>query len=131
MRLDLYNPESMSLVQQAVTGVDFGSILQANHSEAVQVVRPVMTTETSITDLSVYLDSKGPFTESSFGQFISGVPILGITPGSQYLSDHFISGVSGSVSMQEGDFLWLDMQAGNNEIGSYPGIKYNFTFDYV
>lgn len=131
MRLDLYNSINMTLQESGVSGISFGNVPQGKRSRIVPVILPVKTEESEISNLNVYLSSKGPYKSSEFGYFITGVPFTGVASGSDYLSSHFISGVSGSVPMAEGDFLWLDMVAGARESGAYQGITFTFTFDYV
>ena len=131
MRLDLYNSIDMTLQESGVSGISFGSVPQGKHSRIVPVLLPVKTEESEINNLNVFLASKGPYRSSEFGYFVTGAPFTGVTSGSDYLSNHFVSGISGGVSMSDGDYLWLDMKAGVRESGAYQGITFTFTFDYV
>jgi hypothetical protein len=137
MKLQRYNPVDMTLLEDFVTGINFGTVYQANYCEVAQVVLPVVTTESSLTEMKVFLQSSGPFTKSTFKSFHSPSPITGIVPGSAYLSDQFtvvgspeLTGLGG-VSLQEGEYLWLDVKTGPYEMGSYGGINYRFVFEYV
>ena len=137
MKLQRYNPVNMTLLEDSVTGINFGTVFQGNYCEAAQVVLPAVTTESSITEMKVFLQSKGPFTKSTFKSFHSATPIMGIVPGSAYLSDQFtvvsapeLTG-AGGVSLAHGEYLWLDVKTGALETGSYGGINYRFVFEYV
>jgi len=129
MQINRYDPDTLSLLQSNITGVPFGNTLQGNHCKSVMLVKPEKTTEVEITDLSLFLNSQGAYTQSSFGYLISGGLPTGILPGSPVMSNHFVSGEG--VPMQDGDYAALDVQAGDNESGSYPGVSFKFTFDYV
>lgn len=137
MKIQKYNPIDMSLEEDSVVSLDFGTIYQGNHCETVQVVRPVTTTESSLSEMKLFLENNAPYTKSSFGVAASADPISGITPGSDFLSDHFsvvknpALSDGGGVPLQDGEYVWLDIQLGDQEKGSYNGLKYRFVFDYV
>ena len=137
MKLQRYNPADMTLVEDSITGINFGTVYQGNYCEEVRVVRPVRTTESSLTEMKLFLQSVGPFSKSTFGAFHSASPVTGITPGSAYLSgilstesNPSITG-AGGLTLQDGEYLWLDIKTGPYEAGSYGGINYKFVFDYV
>lgn len=137
MKIQRYNPSDMTLAEDDITGMSFGTVYQGNHCVDTLVLKPVLTTESSLNEMKVFLQNAGPYRTSSFGYLVSGVPVQGISPGSIYLSNHFTEdrhpALSGSLgaSMMDGDYVWLDVQTGVFETGSYPGINYQFVFDYV
>jgi hypothetical protein len=129
MQVNKYDPNTLTLLQSDITGIHFGDTLQGDHCKTVHVVRPEKTTESEISELSLFLANQGAYNKSSFGYLVSGGMPTGVLPGSPVMSNHFVSGMG--VSMQDGDYALLDIQAGDTEKGDYPGISYRFTFDYV
>ena len=137
MKIQSYNPSDMSLLEDSITGIDFGTVYQGSHCEAAVVLRPVLTTESTLNEMKLFLQSKVPYTKSSFGKYKDASGILGIVPGSIYLSDNFTQNVSPALSDSQGlvleanDYVWLDVQTGDTETGTYTGVNYRLMFDYV
>ena len=137
MKIQSYNPSDMSLLEDSITGIDFGTVYQGNHCEVAIVLRPVLTTESSLNEMKLFLQSKVPYTKSSFGKYKDASGIQGIVPGSIYLSDNFVQNVSPTLSDSQGlvleanDYVWLDVQTGDTETGTYTGVNYRLMFDYV
>ena len=137
MKIQSYNPSDMSLLEDSITGIDFGTVYQGSHCEAAVVLRPVLTTESTLSEMKLFLQSKVPYTKSSFGRYKDASGILGITPGSVYLSDNFVQVTSPALSDTQGllleanDYVWLDVQTGATETGTYTGVNYRLMFDYV
>jgi hypothetical protein len=134
MKVQRYNPVNMSLLEDSAEQLDFGTVYQGHLCEELQVIRPVKTTESEITDLQMFLNSKGAYTNSTFGFGVTGLPVSGLLPGSNFLTGVFTPGASGvgpGVSIQDEDFVYLNVLAGANEKGNYPGVNYSLVFDYV
>lgn len=137
MKIQRYNPGNMSLAEDSLSHLDFGTVFQGNYCEEVLVIRPVATTETVLNEMKMFLQSKGPFVRSAFGVSHSMQPVSGVVPGTGIMTG--VLGVvgnphlsdNGGVSLSNGEYVWLDVKVGNTEKGSYPGVNYRFVFDYV
>jgi hypothetical protein len=149
MRVETYNPTTMSLVSSDVTGVDFGDIIRGKPSGNAVVIKPVATIESSFVELAMFLENSDGLNHTQFGKFKSDAAITGITPGSDYLSDFFmpITGIS-DVSMLsvysdfgllfnlDGgglpyEYAWMDADADVSEtsLGSST-VNFRFVFEY-
>jgi len=136
MKIQRYNPSDMTLAEDSVTGMDFGTVYQGNYCEEVLVVRPVATTEAVLLEMKMFLQSKGPFRRSTFGAAHSTQPMTGVMPGTGIMTG-VLEAVSnpalsdnGGLALVDGEYVWLDVKVGETEKGSYPGVNYRFVFDY-
>lgn len=130
MKIQEYHPATRELLQDSATGVSFGNVLRANHCDRAIVLRPMATTEATLSEMKVYLQSRGPLSESEFGFFTSGTLVTGIEPGDDVLSGNFQGAVSGNAfAIPDGHYAWLDVQAGPNETGT-ASVNFRFTYDY-
>jgi len=138
MKIQVYNPDTLSLEQDSATGIDFGTVFQGNHSESAVVVRPVATTENNFLQMQLFLQSVGGFTNSSFGYYKNSTLSAGISAGSNFLSDHFTVNTSPTVTGLYGvpltaanpEYVWMDVQTGDREAGSTSTVNYQFSFEY-
>jgi len=95
--------------------------------------------------LELYLQNNGGFANSSYGFFKndSFIPnVRSYIPGmtGSVISDHFSvvptpPAFSGGIPVNfnnqgEGDFIWLDVQAGAYDTGSTNTVNYRFVFEY-
>lgn len=137
MKIQRYNAEDMSLAEDISSSLDFGTVYQGNYCEEAIVVRPSSTTESVLNEMKLFLESKGPYTKSSFGVGKSVIPITGVKPSEGILSDtltevnNTVLSNSLGVSLEDGEYVWLDLKVGETEKGSYSGINYRFVFDYA
>jgi len=144
MKIRAYSPQTGNLVAEDITGINFGLIRQNQHGSLPVCIRPVKDTE-DITGLELYLQNNGGFSSSEYGYFHSSDFISGIrsyTSGltGNVISDHFTvvtspPSVTGGVSIGlnasgEGEYVWLDVQAGASETGSTSTVNYRFVFEY-
>lgn len=145
MKIRAYSPKTGNLVADDITGINFGNVRQGYHCIIPVVVRPILEEEV-VTSLALYLQNNGGFNNSEYGyltnpDFITGVRsyITGLTGA--VISDHFVvtpdpTGVTGTGSVPialdglNGDYIWLDVQAGQYETGSTSTINYRFMFEY-
>jgi hypothetical protein len=144
MKIRAYSPHTGNLVADDITGINFGQVRQGQHGSLPVCIRPVKDTE-DITGLELYLQNNGGFSSSEYGFFHSSefIPdVSSYTP--EYtggiLSDHFsvvenppsyTGGVNiGLNGSGEGDYVWLDVQAGASEAGETSTVNYRFVFEY-
>jgi hypothetical protein len=144
MKIRAYSPQTGNLVADDITGINFGIVRQGQHGVLPVCIRPVKDTE-DISGIELYLQNNGGFSSSEYGYFHSSEFIPGVqsdSPGftGSFLSDHFsvVSNppfVTGGVNLGlntsgEGDYVWLDVQAGSLESGSTSTVNYRFMFEY-
>jgi len=144
MKIRAYSPQTGNLVAEDITGINFGLVRQGQHGAIPVCIRPVKDTE-DISGLELYLQNNGGFGSSEYGyfhssEFISNMRsyVSGMT--GEVISDHFSvvtnpPSVSGGVSIGlngsgEGEYVWLDVQAGASETGSTSTVNYRFVFEY-
>lgn len=144
MKIRAYSPKTGNLIAEDITGINFGNILQGEHSSMPVLIRPVLEDEDA-SSLSLYLENNGGFNNTSYGylvseEFIPNVKSFkgSVEPGYNYISDHFSnpSTVSDSIEIGisnegVGDFIWLDLQPGAAESGITSSLVYRFLFEYV
>jgi hypothetical protein len=144
MKVNAYNPANGTLLAEGVQGLYFGNVRAGRHCDTPILIKPIKTTESSFSDMKLFLQSNGGLAASQFGYFASGEFATGVDY-TTCLTGHFdlATGVTGTafaevpgldiaiVSGQPADFVWLDMQPGASEIGSTSSINYRFVFDYT
>lgn len=148
MKIQAYSPQTGELIADSISGINFGNILQGEHCISPVLILPVKTTEDLFTSLILYLQNNGGYSQSAFGYFLSSDLITGITSYissdvTGEISDHFTlvsdpsyaSDATGgigiySLSDQPCDYIWLDVQVGQQETGSTTNVNYRFIFEY-
>lgn len=139
MKITQYNPVNGAELADQVTGINFGAMQPGSHSTNAIVIKPVVTTESSFTELKLFLQSKGGFTSTQFGYFLNSTFVSGLVGGSAQISGHFtvnsnpsLTG-AGAVNFTAGtpEYAWLDVQAGLNENGFTTQARYIFVFDFT
>lgn len=137
-RIESYDPDDMSLISSDITSVDFGGIIRGKHCSKVCIVKPI--TEGTITELGLFLENNGGFSNAQFGFLGLSTLSSDITPGSAIMSDHFTENqdVSDFVTSDYGlmltpetpGYIYLDAQIGlGSTIGSGT-VNYRFVFEY-
>jgi len=143
MKIRAYSPKTGNLIAEDITGINFGNILQGEHSSLPVVIRPVLESE-EIYSLSLYLANNGGFSNTNYGYLISDefVPEVKSYNGDEvvgevYISDHFVNPSQVSDSLEVGltgegvgDYIWLDVQPGAIETGSTNSLVYRFLFEF-
>lgn len=144
MKIRAYSPQTGNLVAEDITGINFGLVRQGQHGSLPVCVRPVKETE-DISGLELYLQNNGGFSSSEYGclhspSFLTGVRsyVAGLT--GNVISDHFTvvtnpPSMTGGINIGlnasgEGEYVWLDVQAGASETGSTSTVNYRFVFEY-
>lgn len=142
MKIRAYSPRTGNLLADDITGIYFGNIRQGEHSIIPIVISPLKTTEDTFTEMTLFLQNNGGYNSSEFGHlvsdaFISDVRSFSIsdyTPGRTYICDHFVlnptASGEGGVTIEDENYIWLDVQVGALETGSTSNINYRFVFDY-
>ena len=142
MKIKAYSPRTGNLLAEDISGIYYGNIRQGEHCALPVLLQPVKTDEDTFSEMKVFLQNNGGYGYSEFGylisdQFMSGV--VSYTSGTSslvYISDHFLLDSSPvfsdtqGVSLNDGDYTWLDVQVGELETGSTSNINYRFVFDY-
>lgn len=145
MKVRSYNPTTFAILDPDVTGISFGTVVQGNHCSAPVVVQPYGEAESTFTLMALFLENRDSFPNCTFGKYSSLDQIPSITPGSNYLSDHFvvhndISDISvfsddgilfSSITPSAMDYVWLDTQVGASQTPVDDTINYRFVFEYV
>lgn len=115
----VYDYKSGLAIDQA-DALNFGDLIQRQHCVKPIVLRALSDTE-AVSNLQIFLESKGDWKDTDFGYFKSAVFIASIESGSSTLSNHFIevpnataSSPIGGVSLDwhtnVSDYLWIDAQ---------------------
>jgi len=139
-----YNPITMALTQDYVTGIDFGNVIQGNHCSRSVVIKPGPHKGYEFNNLAMILEDDAGLSNSDFGHFISKMPFTNIGPGSTYLSDNFsgLPGVSDYAGFlltsdagiildpEDPEYIWLDINVGSGETLGQSDINYRFLFEY-
>lgn len=145
MRVETYDPVTMTLLESDASTVDFGAVARGHFNSQAVVIRPAAVSET-FTQLALFLESNGGLDHTKFGKFKSSSPILGIEPDDDELSDFFTqaSGVSDFENYGEisdyglgldpvtPEYIWMDAEAGTSETNlGATTINLRFVFEYA
>ena len=139
MKIRAFSPQTGDLISDSITGINFGNIRQDEHCVSPVLIQPFKTDEDLFTDILLYLQNNGGYSQSQFGYLISSDLILGVEsdiPGATgtVISDHFtlVSDATGpgDVMLKPCDYVWLDVQVGLTESGSTTNVNYRFVFEY-
>jgi hypothetical protein len=141
MKISSYNPSTMALISDDVTGINFGNLKLGDFCANTVVIKPVADTE-NITLLGMYLEDRANLDHTRFGLYKSQTPVLGITPGDSRLDTYLMeaAGVSDysqfsdyriSYDVSDPEYTWLDVKAGTNEttLGT-AAVNFRFVFEY-
>ncbi len=119
MIFEIYDSISGEIINQ-VSVLNFGDLIQKQHCVKPIVFRCLSDTEVTVSNLKVYLESKGAWKDTDFGYFISATFVPSIESGSSELSNHFTEvpnatpadpgGISLNWHTDVSDYLWIDAQ---------------------
>ena len=137
MKISRYNPSTMALISEDITGINFGSVRLGTFCNETVVIKPVAEYE-QLTLLGFYLENRGGLEHTRFGIYKSGTGATGITPGDPRLNTYLMeaSGVSDysqysdyriTFDPESPEYAWLDIKPGTNET-SYGAASLNFRF---
>jgi hypothetical protein len=141
MKISRYNPATMALISDDITGIDFGDLTLGSFCQNAIVIKPVADTE-DITLLGLYLEDRADLEHTRFGLYKSQTGHTGIAPGDSRLNTYLVeapgvsdySQFSGSrITYDVGDpeYTWLDAKAGTNEtVFGDSVINFRFVFEY-
>lgn len=137
-RIESYDPIDGSLLSSDISSLDFGGIVRGRHCSQVAVIKPI--SEGTVTELELFLENNGGFSNAQFGYLAQADLVTGITPGDARLSDHFTenSGVSDFTTSDYGvmldpntpEYIWLDVQIGLGSAIGAGSVNYRFVFEY-
>lgn len=147
MKIGAYSPRTGNLLDDDITGINFGNVRKGRHCVTPVLIRPEKEDE-DISGLELYLQNNGGFDETQYGyytneNFIPGVhsydpAVTGDT--GVVISDHFVEvpnppQPTGDVPVNlypngYGDYIWLDVNPSLLETGGTSSINYRFIFEY-
>lgn len=142
MKISRYNPSTMALISDDITGIDFGTLVIGNFCEDTVVIKPVAETE-DFTFLGLYLEDRASLDHTRFGLYKSQTASTGIEPGDSRLSTYLYEapGVSDytqysdyrvTYDIDNPEYTWLDAKAGTNETNfGEASLNFRFVFEYV
>lgn len=144
MKVNAFNPSNGTLLAEGISGIAFGNVKAGQHCDTPAVIKVEKTTENEFSAMKMFLQSNGGLNYSKFGYFISGEFVTGVDytymTGTLFdlatgVTGMDFTGVTGLdiniVSGQPADYVWLDIQPGQYEVGSTSSINYRFVFDYT
>jgi hypothetical protein len=141
MKISQYNPVTMALMSDDITGINFGNIVLGRACQNTVVIKPVAESEI-LTLLGMYLEDKANLDHTRFGVYKSNTPTVGIIPGDSRLNTFLIEapGVSDytqfsdyrvSYNALDPEYTWLDARVGLNETTFGDStINLRFVFEY-
>jgi hypothetical protein len=143
MKIRAYSPKTGNLIAEDITGINFGNILQGEHSSIPVLIRPVLEDEEAYS-LNLYLANNGGFSNTEYGYLVSDQFVPGVESfddvsdgGFIYISDHFQNPSETSDAIEiavddagVGEYIWLDVKPGDIESGSTNSLVYRFLFEF-
>lgn len=139
MKIRAFSPITGELLSPDIAGINFGNIHQGAHGATPVLIQPFKTSEDLFSDVVLYLQNSGGYTQSEFGYFVSSDLITGVQsdePGATgpIISDNFSLNSDatgpGGVMVMPCDYIWLDVKVGLTETGSTTNVNYRFIFEY-
>jgi len=144
MRIDRYNTADMSLAATGITNFTYANTVRGSFSNPVSV-RPVKTTETSISQLFFFLEDNAGMNGSVFRALKSSVPTPGIDQGSAQITGYLspltgtsdftnysiISGDGLTLNGSNPEYIWMDINVGLNETTGSTSINYRFVYEFI
>ena len=145
MKISSYNPATMDLISDDITGIAFGNVVRGGYASTPVVIKPVATTEGSFTRLALFLEDNDSLTATSFRYLKSATAVAGIGSGSALLSNHFtkvagisdftnystLSGYGAAMTAATPEYVWLDCKIGTTDTVGSADINYRFVFEYA
>lgn len=140
MHIETYNPVTGNSVANPARDLNFGGVVQGQHNPSPIVIRVVPDNEVTVSNLKMFLESKGGWSEAEFGYYTNPAFVPSIESGGSELSNHFTEspnatetspgdvpiGVTGNIS----DYIWLDIDVPFSQTG-IAEPNYRFTFDFT
>lgn len=121
-----------------VAAVDFGDLLQNQHSVKPLVFRAFADSTENISSLKMYLESKGNWADSEFGFYNSQLFVASVESGSDVFS-HFTAVPDASSTSPDSSaigwdtsssyYVWLDTQITDRT--GITSANYRFFYDYT
>lgn len=142
MKIQLCNPATGTIISPDVAALYFGSVEAGKHCAVPILVKVEGDADKNYTAMKLFLENDGGLKDSQFGYLASTEFSGGVT--SSALTGHFAvaPGVSNAnytvtpglpitlVDGQPADYIWLDIEAGTDELGTTSSINYRFIFEY-
>lgn len=138
MKFELYSNVSGDYLN-SVNSLSFGQVIQGHHCPQPILLRAHADIESSVSDLELYLESTGGWSNAEFGYYKNSSFISGVPSGSSFLSNHFTEvpdatqGSSGGVPIDwtgsYSDFIWLDIEIPSDQTGNTE-VTYRFIYNY-
>lgn len=141
MKISRYNPSSMDLISDDITGIDFGNIVLGRFCESTVVIKPEAEAEQLVL-LGMYLEDRAGLDHTRFGLYKSQTATAGILPGDSRLNTYLLeaAGVSDysqfsdyrvSYNPENPEYTWLDARVGTNEtVFGNSNVNFRFVFEY-
>lgn len=145
LKVRTYNPSDFEEITNDATGLSFGTVVQGSHNASPIVLQPYGDGITP-SRIALFLEDRGSFVHCAFGKFQSATQIKGVPAGDTRLSDDFTvrPDVSDFTLVSDGldiggsagnwNYVWLDVQAGGNSLGTQDpaseNVNYRFVFEY-
>lgn len=148
MKISAMDSATCLEISDSIKGLNFGDVIQGCHSQSPLLIRPYFDFPIEESSVAIKLVNKGGFVSPSYGYLISNVPITNVKSfegydngSTTYIKDHFVfwngtesnpvpipaRNISGGASC---DYIWLDVQAGESDVGDSSNLTYRITFDY-
>ena len=140
MRVQTYDSVTGQTITEQASDLDFGDVIQGRHCSRPVVLRIFPDVETTITDMTAYLGSKGGWSKAELGYYLNPVFIENVQAGGDLMDNHFIetqdatSGSPNGVSVQTTDatseYMWLDVDLSDTQTGS-TDLTYRFIYNFT
>lgn len=138
MHFETYDYATGDLIDSSASILDFGDVIQGQHCTVPVLVRAAKDIENTITDSTVFLESKGGWNQAQFGYYINQTFQPFIESGSSELDNHFIetpgaiTGSSNGVQLpwdsEKSHYLWLDIDISFNKGTTQANYRLIFNF---
>ena len=140
MRVQTYDSVTGQIVSEQALELDFGDVIQGRHCSHPVVLRVFPNVETTITDMTSFLDSKGGWESAELGYYLNSSFVEDVQSGGDLMDNHFVetqdatAGSPNGVPLQTADstseYMWLDIDLSNSQTGA-TAVTYRFIYNYT
>lgn len=142
MKIGSYNPVNMTLIDDDITGVNFGSAVKGQYAPNVVVLRPTLEMADTFDQLELFLEDNAGLDHTRFGNLKSAHALYNLHPSDARISDFFIGhpGVSDFIYSDDGvildpvtpEYIWMNALVGTAEtVYGTSNVNFRFVFEYA
>lgn len=140
MRVQTYDSVTGQTITEEASELDFGNVIQGRHCPRPVVLRVFPDVETTITDMTAYLENQGGWNQSELGYYLNATFVENVQAGGDLMGNHFVetqdatsgspNGVPVETSDATSEYMWLDVDLPDTQTGA-TDLTYRFIYNFT